>query len=69
MRANLSFGDQLELPVRAQLELDLGGQETERACTDYTCAVRTIPSWVGIQVSMKKKKTLFIMRYRCLTKI
>ena len=56
MRANLSFGDQLELPVRAQLELDLGGQETEGACTDYTCAVRTIPAWVGIQVSMKKKK-------------
>ena len=52
MRANLSFGDQLELPVRAQLELGWGEQVTDGACTDYRCAVQIIPAWVGIQVSI-----------------
>ena len=58
MRANLSFGDQLEeLSLRAQLELSRdqlelarGGLVTEAACTDYTCAVKIIPAWVGILI-------------------
>ena len=48
MRANLSFGDQLELSLRAQLELARGDLVTEGACTDYRCAVEIIPAWVGI---------------------
>ena len=64
MRANLSFGDQLELSLRAQLELSRdqleaskaqlelarGDTVTEAACTDYTCAVKIIPAWVGILI-------------------
>ena len=71
MRANLSSGeqlelslraqlelspdfelspDQLELPLRAQLELARGDPVTEAACTDYTCAVKIIPAWVGILI-------------------
>ena len=58
MRANLSFGDQLEeLSLRAQLELSRDQLElarvdtvTEAACTDYTCAVKIIPAWVGILI-------------------
>ena len=48
MRANLSFGDQLELSLSAQLELARGDLVTEGACTDYRCAVKIIPAWVGI---------------------
>ena len=52
MRANLSFGDQLELSLRAQLELARGDLVTEGACTDYRCAVKIIPAWVGILTLM-----------------
>ena len=55
MRVNISFVDQLELPVRAQVELSRVDQVTDGACSDYRCAVNIIPEWVSVQVSMIKK--------------
>ena len=56
MLANLSFGDPLELTVKALLELDRGNQVTDGACTHYRCAVDNIPAWVGIHSVRKLLK-------------
>ena len=75
MRANLSFGDQLELSLRAQLELSRdqleaskaqlelarGDTVTEAACTDYTCAVKIIPAWVGIYSDSDFRHMVLVM--------